>query len=52
MKVENEAYSDNIAAGNIIVQDIKDGKKVPRGTSIGVTVSKGAEPTSTQAQTS
>ena len=51
MKVENEAYSDSIAAGNIIVQDIKDGKTVPRGTTIGVTVSKGAEPTTTQAPT-
>lgn len=50
LKVENEAYHATIAAGNIIAQDIKDGKTVPRGTTIGVTVSKGPEPT-TQATT-
>lgn len=45
LKVENEAYSSTIAAGNIIAQDIKADKTVPRGTTIGVTVSRGPEPT-------
>lgn len=50
MRVEAEVYSDTVAAGNIVAQDIKADKKVPTGTVIGVTVSKGPEPT-TQAPT-
>ena len=50
LRVESEVYSSTVAAGNIVAQDIKEDKVVPRGTTIGVTVSKGPEPT-TQATT-
>ena len=51
MSVEGEVYDDDIAAGNIVAQDIKDNRSVPRGTTVGATVSKGPQPTTTQATT-
>lgn len=44
LRVEGEVYSPTVAVGNIVAQDIKEEKVVPRGTTIGVTVSKGPEP--------
>ena len=51
LRVEGEVYSSTIAAGNIVAQDIKAEKVVPRGTTIGVTVSKGPEPTTPEPTT-
>lgn len=47
LRVEGEVYSSTVAVGNIVAQDIKPEKVVPRGTTIGVTVSKGPEPETT-----
>ena len=41
------AYSDKYNKGRVIYQSIKSGNKVPAGTSIGITVSLGAEPVET-----
>lgn len=47
LNVLEERHSDTVAAGRIINQDIASGKSVPRGTSIGVTVSLGKKETET-----
>lgn len=51
LRVEGEVYSSTVAVGNIVAQDIKPDKVVPRGTTIGVTVSKGPEPTTPEPTT-
>ena len=43
----SEEYSDSVAEGVIISQNVKAGKKVDAGTSVGYTVSKGKKPADT-----
>ncbi len=45
LKVLKEEYNDSVASGKIISQDIASDKTVPRGTEIGVVISKGTKPT-------
>jgi len=45
IKVIKEEYSDKVETGKIISQDFPEGKVVPRGTEVGVVVSKGVKPT-------
>ncbi len=45
MKVLNEEYSSKYAKGKVINQDITSGTTAPRGTTVGVIVSKGEEET-------
>lgn len=39
-----EAFDDTVAEGDVISQSPSAGQKVPKGTTVGITVSKGPEP--------
>ena len=51
LEVIKEENSDTVDAGRIINQNIEKGKNVPRGTAIGVTISKGPKETETDEPT-